>query len=122
VSEKPAPRHGGWLGWAVAAQFLLIAGLGAFTLSERTPRYQTLGAPTPPPAGDVVVMFRPDTPERDLRRLLQASGARLVDGPTASDAYVLRVAAGQRETVLAALRASPEVALAQPLGAPEPRP
>jgi hypothetical protein len=119
---RPSPRRGGgWLAWAVAAQVLVVAGVGGFVLSERTPRYQTLGAATPPPAGDVVVMFRPDTPERDLRRLLQANGARLVDGPTAADAYVLRTPAGRRAATLAALRASPEVALAQPLGAPGPQ-
>jgi hypothetical protein len=50
--------------------------------------YRGLGA-TGHAQGNVVVAFNPDTPERELRRILQAAEARVVDGPTVTDAYVL---------------------------------
>jgi hypothetical protein len=56
-----------------------------------------------------------------MREALKATGARLVDGPTPADAYVLRVPAAQRDTALANLRARGEIVLAQPIdsgGAP----
>ena len=48
------------------------------------------------PAGGIVVVFDPATPEADLRRILREAGARIVDGPTQANAYVLDVPAPQR--------------------------
>jgi cysteine synthase len=61
-------------------------------------------------------VFKPDTTEREMRRILQASGARVVDGPTVTDAYVLALPAAQAPAALARLRAEPAVTLAQALG------
>jgi hypothetical protein len=58
-------------------------------------------------------MFRPDTTEHDLRQLLLRNEARLVDGPTVSDAYVLRVAPDRRSAALSRLRADRNVVLAE---------
>jgi anti-sigma factor RsiW len=77
-------------------------------------RYSTLGARAAAP-GNLVVSFDPATPERELRRILLASGARIVDGPTAAGAYVLDVAAGEAGPTLSSLRAEPAVVLAEPL-------
>ena len=41
--------------------------------------------------------------------------ARLVDGPTQADAYVLQIPAARRELALATLRARHEIVLAQPI-------
>ncbi|HEX7384990.1 MAG TPA: hypothetical protein VF291_11800, partial [Burkholderiaceae bacterium] len=68
------------------------------------------------PTGDVVVMFRADATEAELRAALHAGGARIVDGPTAAGAWVLDVPPGRRAAALAALRSQPSVTLAQPLG------
>jgi hypothetical protein len=76
--------------------------------------YRALGARAAAP-GNLVVGFDPATPERELRRILQASGARIVDGPTAAGAYVLDVAAGDAGPTLSSLRAEPAVTLAEPL-------
>jgi hypothetical protein len=109
-----------WLGWALASQALLIVAAGALTLRDKSPAppaavYRALGAPTRPTAGNALLMFRPDTPERVLRRILQVADARLIDGPTAAGAYVVKVPSAERSRVLARLRARPEVTLAQPL-------
>ena len=45
------------------------------------------------------------------------TGARLVDGPTATDAYLLNVPAERQAAALAGLRASPTVVLAESLDA-----
>ena len=60
------------------------------------------------------VTFRPDTPEAELRRIVRASGARIVGGPTVTDAWLVG-ADGRLDPVLARLRAEPAVTLAEPL-------
>lgn len=109
-------RAGGpWLGWALAAPLLLFV-LAVRTQPPAQPaRYHALGAAPAAAAGNLVVMFRPDISERALRQTLRASHARLVGGPTSTDAYMLQVPAAERAAALATLRARPEIALAQPI-------
>lgn len=112
-----------WLGWAVGAPALMILTVGLFTpavtslvTAQVTPRtYHALGAAPAAAPGNILVIFRPDIQERDLRHILQASHVRLVDGPTAADAYVLRAPAAERAATVASLRGRPEVVLAEPL-------
>lgn len=137
---RAATRVGGWLGaagrvaarhwrsgapglrWAVAAQFLLILGLGAVVLqSPRPARYQALGAAPVAAAGNAVVIFRPDTRERDLRQALQASHARVVDGPTSTDAFLIHIAPAERAAALARLRLRGDIELAEPVDSSEDR-
>jgi hypothetical protein len=77
--------------------------------------YHTLSAPGKPTDGQLVVLFKPDTTEQQLRVILAAQGARLVDGPTTAGAYVLRVDNQQPSQALAALRQSGQVVLAEPI-------
>jgi anti-sigma factor RsiW len=106
-----------WLRSVAALQLVVIVMLG---LAVARPgggddaRYRTLGARAAV-QGNIVVSFDPATPERELRRILQASGARMVDGPTAGDAYVLAVAPSQAAPVLRRLRAESAVTLAERL-------
>jgi hypothetical protein len=86
----------------------------AWDVTSKGDRYITLGA-RPAALGNLVVSFEPGTPERELRRILQVSGARIVDGPTDVGAYVLSVPAAQAEPALQRLRAEPAVTLAEPL-------
>src|SRR5471032_2525245 len=118
-SLRPSP----WQNWAMAAQCALIVGLGLvlFKASPDAPgQFHALSA-TPSPAenaaaaGNVMVLFKPETPERELRRILQAHGAHIVDGPTVTDAYVLYLPPAGRDAALAALRRERAVALAEPL-------
>lgn len=109
---------GDWRGWAMAAQFAIIVLL-AILLTRAPPSadYRTLGQPRPGPAGDLIVMFAPQTPERTVRALLGGAGVRIVDGPTAAGAYVLQTQDGDPQRALARLQASPAVTLAEPLAA-----
>jgi hypothetical protein len=52
-----------------------------------------------------------------LRRILRGAGARVVDGPTESNAYVLDVPAERRMLALQRLRAERAVVLVEPLAA-----
>nr|WP_179673285.1 zf-HC2 domain-containing protein [Duganella sp. 1224] len=110
-----AANQSSWLRWAVAAQWVTIIGLGTLLLRpDDTPAYRVLGA-SAAAGGNMVVMFQPNTSERELRRILQAQNARIVDGPTVTDAWLLNVPADRHAQVLQALRANAAVKLAEPL-------
>ena len=133
-AAPPLSPHRWWRGgaanqpsllrWAVAAQLVLIVGLVALLARPDEPpaAYHVLGNGAGGTAtGNLVVMFQPNTTERELRRILQAQGARMVDGPTVTDAYLLSVPDENRDRALQALRANPAVKLAETLdegGAP----
>jgi anti-sigma factor RsiW len=104
--------------WAAFAAGVCVAALlTAVTLRGlETPAYRTLSAPPAHRDAAMVVIFRPDTREADLRRLLTQADARLVDGPTVAGAYMLSVSPAEQSAALALLRNQPQVVLAQPLG------
>jgi hypothetical protein len=81
--------------------------------------FQTLGAPATHTArgGRIAVVFVPEVAESELRRIVRDAGARLVDGPTESNAYVLEVPPADQDAIPAAFRVEPAVMLAQPLTA-----
>lgn len=115
-----AVQTGPVLGWVLAVQFALLVALVAAIWPHAKPPvagYHALAAAGVAPRGDMIVTFRPDTPESALRGLLKATGARLVDGPTAADAYVLQAPPARRDATVQALRRRPEVVLAEPIDA-----
>jgi hypothetical protein len=109
--------HGGWKGWAIAAQAVVIVVLAANLPPAGTPPpYQALGS-EPAIVPDLLVVFRPDASVGQVQRLLRDSGARMVGGPTATGAWLLDVDPAHRPALLAALRGNPAVELAEPLAA-----
>jgi hypothetical protein len=116
--NRMAANDGAWLRAAVALQFCAIAVLAALlarpAAHPETDNYRALGAAGANGMARVVVTFRPDTPEAELRRIVRASGARIVGGPTVTDAWLVG-ADGRLDPVLARLRAEPAVTLAEPL-------
>jgi len=109
--------HAGLARWVIGAEFAVIAVLGAALLAGvgEPSIYRTLGAgsSTSMTTGALVVVFDPATPEGDLRRILRDVDARLVDGPTQANAYVLDVP--HREQALRELKSNPAVVLVQTL-------
>lgn len=104
---------------AIATVQLAFVGAAAVLLySLSQPSYQALGSAPPPQSANVIAMFSADTTQSELNRLLRANGAMLVGGPTPTDAYLLRVPASTRTTVLARLHADRHVVLAQPIDGP----
>jgi hypothetical protein len=110
-----------WLRAAAAAQFCVIVALGAMLIrSPASPgvqadAYRVLGASAGARHG-LVLAFNPETPEREIRRIVLASGARVVGGPTATGAWLLETETAP-SAVMARLRAEPAESLAEELGA-----
>jgi len=112
-----------WLRWTLALQPLAIAALaGALllvstrALPERDGAFHAL-ARNADATARLVVVFSPQATQADMRRVLIASSARIVDGPTAADAYVLAIPAGTVEQVQRQLRTERSVLLVQSLEA-----
>ena len=108
-----------WSRAVMAAQLAAILALGTVVVigEDRPPAYRTLGADSAGArvTGTVVVVFDPAAHELDLRRMLSAVGARIVDGPTQANAYVLEVPADLREQAVRALKADRLVVLVESL-------
>ena len=118
---EPWRRAPGWARWVITAE---LAGLAALTTLVALPDgapptvYRTLGAAARIGTPDTIaVVFAPGIAEADLRRIVQGAGARIVDGPTTSNAYLVQVPEGRRTEALATMRSDPGVVLAQPLSA-----
>jgi hypothetical protein len=109
------------IGWALGGPFAAAAAVAfavAVVPGARPPAgqtYRALGsAPTAAP-GNALIMFKPDARDGDLRAALTKAGARIVDGPTATGAYVVRIAPESRGQAIDGLRATPQVVLAEPI-------
>ena len=79
--------------------------------------YHVLGATPSAGAGaqrSLIVVFAPETPEREVRRIVRASGAHVSGGPTATGAWLLGTDQAPA-AVAARLHAEPAVTLAEPL-------
>jgi hypothetical protein len=135
--RAPAPRfdfrrvRDGWTGaapWmriALAAQCAAVVVLAAFAFRDAgAPAPQTFHTLSATPAqassqDTLLVVFDPRLTDAQLRELLGANHARIVDGPNATGAFLVAAPAGQAEPVRNALRASPGVAMAERLAPPE---
>ena len=122
---RPGPLAEAWafltrpaIAALAAAQLAFVVIAGATLISLGQPAYHTLGSPPAPAAGNVIVMFRADATELDIRNVLRSSGASLVDGPTPANAYLLHVAPKRRELALRRLQSDDSVQLAQPIDGP----
>jgi hypothetical protein len=134
------PSRGGWLGRRITGRpspapamprmlpgfqrtWLLPGALSvglaaalAWTLQRPVPSgdYHALAA-APVAGGMAVVRFRPDATEAQIRAGLDASNARIIDGPTVTGAYVVRVPREHYQAALAELRRQGAVSLAEAL-------
>lgn len=106
-----------WMIGGQAAAAVLAVGIFT-TLPSRTPdqTYHALASAPAAPAGNAVVVFKPETSEAAMRSALLGAGARVVGGPNASGAYVLQLPAENRAMALKQLGGMPDVLVAQPIG------
>jgi anti-sigma-K factor RskA len=109
-----------WVRGLLAAQLAAIAVLGGLlaidTRNEAT--YHALGASSrsAQARNAIAVVFDPSITEAELRRVVHAVGARIVDGPTSTNAFVLEVPATQLDHAMQALRTERTVRFAERLG------
>ena len=105
---------------ALATAQVAFVAIGASILQwSSQPTYVALGSAPVAASANVIVMFRPEIREADLRGTLATSGASLVGGPTEADAYLLHVPADARPAALKKLQEDANVTLAQPIDGPE---
>jgi len=111
------------LKWVAAAQFAALVVLSVAALpsnptqpqQQRQGAYRALGDAPTGRTGNVLAMFKPNASVAEMRHSLDASGARLVDGPTPAGAYLLEVPGGENGHELATLRRDPNVTMAEPM-------
>jgi len=107
-----------WTRWAVAGQCVVVVALSSVLVITLAPDagFRTLGGPPGAAAGgNLIVRFRPEATEQEMRRVLRESEARLVYGPTATDAYLLAVPAGLESEAVKRLRNERAVLLVESL-------
>jgi hypothetical protein len=119
---KPGPLAEAWafltrpaVAMLAAAQVAFVVIAGAMLMSLGQPAYHTLSSAPAPATGNVIVMFRADATEEEIRKVLRSAGASLVDGPTPANAYLLHVAPERRQVALEKLQSDETVDLAQPI-------
>jgi hypothetical protein len=129
IAAESAPRvrppSGMWrkrvpVGWAVASPFAAAAAVALVFVNVMQaqpvqPQYRALGAADMAQTANLVVQFEPDTRARDMQAALADVNARLVDGPTDTGAYMIRVDQSKREIALKRLRDNQAIALAEPI-------
>ena len=118
--RRPLRHTRRWWQWAMAAEFAVIIVLGGLLLTstEGPALYRTLGAGDAgkPATGSLVVVFDPATSQAEVQRILRSAGARIVDGPTQANAYVLEVPVAQTDRAAQAIKAERAVLLIEGLG------
>jgi hypothetical protein len=105
------------LGWALAAVqaiALVLIGVSPPPASAGG-EYHSLGSAGPSTAGNILVMFRPDTAEQSVREILNSYHVRVVDGPTPAGAWLLHAPAPDRGRTLIGLRRFSAIEMAQPV-------
>jgi hypothetical protein len=127
--NKPLPRAraaspwwGAWR-WVVALQSAVIVGLAAVLVAPlpRDDAYHALGSASRASDASIVVVFRPDASELQIRQALRDSEARLVDGPTVTGAYLLSTAPARHAAAIERLRGQSAVLRVESLEARPPR-
>jgi anti-sigma factor RsiW len=99
-----------WLPMTVAVQAAFTVALILVLLggSLREERYRALGERPTAFEANAVAVFRNDATNQQMRDALHAAGARIVGGPTVTDAYLLRITNATPEA-LSRLRMQPGV-------------
>jgi hypothetical protein len=96
-AKEPSPRAA-WarFGWPVlaGAQAFAMLVIAVVLFAQRTPQeaeYRALGNSAASPSANALVVFQPGASEAQMRNALRTVQARIVDGPTVTDAYLLHV-------------------------------
>ena len=130
-ARAPAPRAWFTGMGRIAAQLVLISGLGLGVMlalghdrqpatpgapTEASADYRVLGdASRAAPAANALVRFAPGIDAAQAAALARTAGASMVGAPSAAGTARLAIAPARRDAVLARLRATPGVILAEPL-------
>ena len=101
-----------WVRAAAVAVILVQSGVLVWMSQHMPLGGEVISRSLPSPATRLRVLFQPMAPEQDMRRLLLATRARIVAGPSADGVYIIEVPTtdpARIEQKLAALRGRPEL-------------
>jgi hypothetical protein len=134
AARRPRLNERSWMPWVMAAMLVQGVGLGvlgtalwsrapagSLTASAPSAPYRTLSASQPAvqPA-TVRVVFAPNMTLGELRAVLASARLQVVSGPSDADVWSLAPAGestrAATETAVRALRSSPAVRFAEPIG------
>ena len=113
VTARPWRKQGLPIALALQAAVMLVLAVALIGESSRSEPYRALGA-APTAEANALAVFRTDATESQMRKALRAVSARIVGGPTVSDAYLLRLSDAGPDA-LARLRLQPGVARVESL-------
>jgi anti-sigma factor RsiW len=117
-------RSAPWMQWAVGLQAAgLVAAAALFgpaspmvmAKANIPAAYHVLGAAPGATAANLAVMFRPDATVSQVHDVLGGIDARVVDGPSSTGVYMLRVGVSARGQALSRLHAASIVQMAEPV-------
>ena len=114
VPRRGWGRRDRWLAWVVAAQAVIVVGLGGVLVHnhQAAGEYRTLSSPDSH-GTLLVVTFDPQMTEAQMRELVRSNDTRIVGGPTEAGAYLLGVSPDRANRVRDNLRAAHGVTLAE---------
>jgi hypothetical protein len=115
TADGKAPARRGMA--VMAAQTAVIVGLVAFMALPRQDdsSYRVLGSGERS-SGNIVVVFKPETTVKDIQRIMSINDARIIDGPTVTNAYLLNVDDARLEQSIRELRSEAGIELVESLG------
>ncbi|MDE2431124.1 MAG: hypothetical protein KGM99_20570, partial [Burkholderiales bacterium] len=104
--------------WVMAGQTAIIVGLVLHLIlpGQHENSFRVLSSSEQLAPGNIVVVFKPETSVKDIQRIMSHNDARIVDGPTVTNAYVLRVSNDQLTQSVTDLRTEPMIELVESLG------
>ena len=112
-TARPWWKQGLQIALALQAAVMLVLAVALIGESSRSEPYRALGG-APSAEANVLAVFRADATETQMREALRAASARIVGGPTVTDAYLLRLSDAGPDA-LARLRMQPGVARVESL-------
>ncbi|MEP6872995.1 MAG: zf-HC2 domain-containing protein [Burkholderiales bacterium] len=117
--RSPRRTAAPWWRWVLALQSTVIVGLAALVVMmvPHDDRYRALGSPGRASDASIVVVFRPEASELQIRQALRDSDARLVDGPTVTGAYLLAAEPARHASAIERLRQQTAVLRVESLAA-----
>ncbi|MFZ6642955.1 zf-HC2 domain-containing protein [Undibacterium sp. TC4M20W] len=115
TADGKAPARWGMA--VMAAQTAVIVGLVAFMAlpGQDDSSYRVLGNGERS-SGNIVVVFKPETTVKDIQRIMSINDARIIDGPTVTNAYLLNVDDARLEQSIRELRSEAGIELVESLG------
>ena len=105
-----------WRRWMPVLQGLAVLGVALLLLLPRMPENDAQVPGATAAGANLIVVFRATSTEPQIRQALRETDAHVVDGPSASGVYLLKVAPEQRGAALQRLREEPAVARADTVG------